>query len=121
MLIAGGKIGLERRLGPKMLLVTLVLSLGTIGLAVYFVMSLSDPREFLAWAAGPLVPLVLAPFLCVWLLMAPNYEAEMSGTIKLDNGSPDFVESWLIKKHPSGKVTKKKVKLNDDGTYHINF
>jgi hypothetical protein len=119
LLIVEGKLGFERRLSPPWLLTTLLLTLTAIGLTAYFVRSLTDPRELLAWAAGPLVPLVLAPFMCVWLLIAPKFEAEMSGTIKLENGPPDFVEAWLIRKRASGESTKKKVKLTDDGAYHL--
>jgi hypothetical protein len=119
LLVAGGKLGLERKLGPLVLFATLFLTLTVIFLVVYFGRRVTDPQELLAWAAGPLVPVLLAPFVCAWLLFAPRFEAELSGNVKLDDGPPDFVEVWLFKTKKSGESSRKKVKLNEDGNYHV--
>jgi hypothetical protein len=119
LLILEGKLAIGRTLGPSMLLIALVVSLGAVGAAGYFVVTLADAREFLAWAAGPLVPVLIAPFVCLWLLVRPQFEAEMRGSITLDEGFPSFVQASVTKKDlKSGKTSTRRVSLKDDGTYH---
>lgn len=122
LLFFEGKIALERKLGQKALIATLVLTVSAIAATVYFTFTLSNPLQFLAWVAGLLIPLVFAPFICTWQLIATHFEAEVFGKVTIGGEPAKYVKVSLLVIDENGEEKLRKqvnVKLDGSGSYQI--
>jgi len=120
ILILQGRFAFQRKLGPKFLTIILILSTIALGFAIYFCFTLAKPMEFLAWAAGILIPIAFAPFICVWFLMRTRYDAEISGNVTIDGEPAKYVTvSLWDKSRPEAPL--KSMSVKDDGSYRFFY
>jgi hypothetical protein len=119
LLIGERKLVVSRTFNTPTLFLILILTLVADGLAIYYSVTLAEWREFLAWAAAPMVPFVVAPFMCAWLLVRTRYDAEMSGKVTLDGDTPRYVQVSLNSETKEGNYVTRRIPLREDGSYQV--
>jgi mannose-6-phosphate isomerase-like protein (cupin superfamily) len=119
LLIVQGRVALERKLGMRTIIIAFVLSLLAIIATFYFFLTVAEPLEFMAWAAGPLIPVITASFTCIWLLIAIRAEAEVSGRITSGGESARYVTVSVVTLREGVEVILKQMTVKLDGNYRF--
>ncbi|MCK9608926.1 MAG: hypothetical protein M0R33_20995 [Methylomonas sp.] len=114
-----GNFAKKRSLDRKSAVVIMLLSFIVSGVAIYFCFTVGDPIEYMAWAVGPLIPIVTSPFICIWLLIAMNKEAEISGQITVAGERARYISVSVLKKTENQEILLKQTTVDLDGTYRF--
>ena len=120
ILILQGRFAFQRKLGPKILSTILILSTIALCFAVYFCLTLANTMEFLAWLAGILIPIAFAPFICAWILLRTKYDAEISGSVTIDDEQAKYVSVSLYDM-TRPDTSLKSMNVKDDGSYRFFY